>query len=486
MKKSAGPPKVAKFYLLIGEGITYWLPGHKPSPQERGNLKYAKDPQSEFVLVDLATSAALQTTQRSRVRHYFIAHEICRPFLQTGFCDKRAEACLHHHHSHEQLALTMSDFNRRAAKDPKYPQCMLATPGVLPPLEMFPAAPFTIQWQWWPDNWHSRAPGDPNGRNMITILRPHATCLTILLNHYDWIVYLGLSFWRRLIVMYSRADGRRVDKWCPEWAIGGGSKWTLKELCAWEHGLLGGLKQVTPHIPRCVCETRGAFTPAQFLATEPLNQFKEFLTWATRSGQTDVLANLVNGLHMNVDEQWGEVRTSSEQSLLTIAITAGLPKMVRTLLTLGADVGARDATGSSTLFLACAAGKLETCDVLLSHSSDKGDVRKLLEAENDVGETALFQAVATPSQLEIVSLLLAAGADVSASNYEGHTALHRAACEGDQDIVCRLLDAGADANATTLLLETPSDLAYDEGERQHGDAMRRRFEIAEMLLHKEE
>jgi len=46
-----------------------------------------------------------------------------------------------------------------------------------------------------------------------------------------------------------------------------------------------------------------------------------------------------------------------------------------------------------------------------------------------------------------VKLLLAKGADATAQDSEGETALHRAAYSGNHLILCLLLDTGADLEA---------------------------------------
>jgi uncharacterized protein len=83
-------------------------------------------------------------------------------------------------------------------------------------------------------------------------------------------------------------------------------------------------------------------------------------------------------------------------------------------------------------------------------------VRTLVAQKTDVnapqpdGTTALTWA-ARAGDLELVDLLLAAGATVKAANRDGATALYEASENGNAAVIERLLKAGADVNGTFLL-----------------------------------
>jgi ankyrin repeat protein len=70
------------------------------------------------------------------------------------------------------------------------------------------------------------------------------------------------------------------------------------------------------------------------------------------------------------------------------------------------------------------------------------------------GTTALYWA-AERNDLEIVDLLLEAGAHPNTASRYGYTPLAMAAINGNERILSRLIDAGADANAATPAGETP-------------------------------
>ena len=87
-----------------------------------------------------------------------------------------------------------------------------------------------------------------------------------------------------------------------------------------------------------------------------------------------------------------------------------------------------------------------------ARDGDTSSLRSLLELgcqpnlTNDKGDTLLILA-AYHQHVEVVALLLAAGADLDRANDNGQTALASAVFRQNEDIVQRLLDAGADPDA---------------------------------------
>ncbi|GAA5851295.1 hypothetical protein JCM8547_004198 [Rhodosporidiobolus lusitaniae] len=87
---------------------------------------------------------------------------------------------------------------------------------------------------------------------------------------------------------------------------------------------------------------------------------------------------------------------------------------------------------------------------------------KTLENGDGVGNTVLMSA-ATSGNLEIVTLLLGAGADVHATNSKGATALHYAASKGHVNIGRLLITKGADVNARDKANQLPLHRAATTG-----------------------
>ncbi|GAA6027238.1 hypothetical protein JCM8097_002513 [Rhodosporidiobolus ruineniae] len=111
-------------------------------------------------------------------------------------------------------------------------------------------------------------------------------------------------------------------------------------------------------------------------------------------------------------------------------------------------------------------GCVEACLDAFNHIDDGGFGEKqrikVLENGDGVGNTALMQA-ATSGNLEIVTLLLGAGADVHALNNKGVTALHYAASKGHVSIGRLLISKGADVNARDKANQLPLHRAATTG-----------------------
>ena len=72
-----------------------------------------------------------------------------------------------------------------------------------------------------------------------------------------------------------------------------------------------------------------------------------------------------------------------------------------------------------------------------------------------------LHAAAYNGHIDIINMLISAGANVDATNSLGQTALHISAQYGYIDIVCSLLDAGADRIIRDNDGHTAVDLARD-------------------------
>jgi ankyrin repeat protein len=107
--------------------------------------------------------------------------------------------------------------------------------------------------------------------------------------------------------------------------------------------------------------------------------------------------------------------------------------------------------------------------------------RELLEAgaKVDVYTRNAFanqplHAAAAGRHMEVCRILLAAGADVNATQHGGFTPLHESAQHGDIEMSELFLSAGADPTLTTDAGETPAELAAAAG---HADLASRLREV---------
>jgi ankyrin repeat protein len=87
-----------------------------------------------------------------------------------------------------------------------------------------------------------------------------------------------------------------------------------------------------------------------------------------------------------------------------------------------------------------------------------------------------LHAAAAGRHLEVCRVLLAAGADVNATQHAGYTPLHEAAQNGDVELAELFLSAGADPSVRNEAGQTPAETAEAEG---HHDLAARIREVAE-------
>jgi ankyrin repeat protein len=125
--------------------------------------------------------------------------------------------------------------------------------------------------------------------------------------------------------------------------------------------------------------------------------------------------------------------------------------------------------GYTALHLAAFFGKPEAVRRLLDSGAPVDAVTR-----NDLANQPLH-AAAAGRQVEISRLLLAAGADVNATQHGGFTPLHEAAQAGDDEMVELFLSAGADPTVAVEAGGTPADLAEAAG---HVDVAKRLREVA--------
>ncbi len=93
----------------------------------------------------------------------------------------------------------------------------------------------------------------------------------------------------------------------------------------------------------------------------------------------------------------------------------GDAEVVRSLISVGADVNARNADGNNALWLACVGSHLDIVDMLVETGID-------IDNRNDNGATPLMYA-ASSGKAAVVERLLAKGADVTAETLDGFSAL---------------------------------------------------------------
>lgn len=138
-----------------------------------------------------------------------------------------------------------------------------------------------------------------------------------------------------------------------------------------------------------------------------------------------------------------DARDEAGRTALLIATHDNSVEIAKALIEAGADVNAKDRISDSPYLYAGARGHLEILKMTLAHGAD-------LKSTNRYGGTALIPA-AERGHVDTVRTLIEAGVNVDHVNNLGWTALLEAIILGDggerhQKIVALLVQAGADVN----------------------------------------
>ena len=137
---------------------------------------------------------------------------------------------------------------------------------------------------------------------------------------------------------------------------------------------------------------------------------------------------------------------------LFLATQLGNPYgVMRALLEHGADPNLASAAGQTPLMISATRGDLEAITLLLGAKAE-------INARNGAGETALM-AAATDGNPIVVRYLLERGADAKALSKRNESALGNAATSGNEETVRLLLDRGADVNSRNIRGYSPLMLA---------------------------
>ncbi len=135
---------------------------------------------------------------------------------------------------------------------------------------------------------------------------------------------------------------------------------------------------------------------------------------------------------------------------LGIAARFGTMEAIAELVRAGADVNASDGSGNTPLCRAVERGDEPIIRFLLENGAN-------MHIRNRRGEPLVMYA----KSVAVLDLLQAAGADFSAADLHGDTALMKVARTGELDMLRALLDCGADVDAVTDLGKTAIHFATE-------------------------
>ncbi|MEA3640560.1 MAG: ankyrin repeat domain-containing protein [Lamprobacter sp.] len=138
---------------------------------------------------------------------------------------------------------------------------------------------------------------------------------------------------------------------------------------------------------------------------------------------------------------------------LHVAVSQGRVVIARELLKQGAKLDARDALGRTPLHVALANGKTQAAQLLLKHGAEDDLQALLFDLANE-------QAL-DPDSIE---LLKSRGADLNATDPEGHAPLHRAVAAANLKLAKQLISAGANVNLASSSGKTTLQIAEEQDE----------------------
>ena len=171
------------------------------------------------------------------------------------------------------------------------------------------------------------------------------------------------------------------------------------------------------------------------------------------SGRQEKRDDAVNMLDVN--RASSERKDNCNHTLLWRAAGKGQSRLVRALLTFGADVNTQCDHGVSALGHASFKGHTDTVNTLLEKGAK-------VETRDNFGRTPLWVA-ATRGQTDIMRALVSAGADVNSQRNDGVSVLGSASWEGHTGIVNVLLETGAEVETRDNFGRTPLLMAADNG-----------------------
>jgi ankyrin repeat protein len=175
---------------------------------------------------------------------------------------------------------------------------------------------------------------------------------------------------------------------------------------------------------------------------------------------------ILTALYMRKQDELQQLLAAGPALTIFEAAALGRADRVRELVDRDpASVNAWSPDGNTPLGLASFFAHVDTVTLLLERGADVHAV-----ARNHMKVQPLHAAVASRNS-EIVTLLLARGADPNARQQVGYTPLMGAAGSGEKELVDLLLQAGADPSLTAEDGKTAADIARDHGHAELASAL---------------
>ena len=223
----------------------------------------------------------------------------------------------------------------------------------------------------------------------------------------------------------------------PQWRLAPGHAAMLR-LTPQQEQAVGALLQVRGVVARVVAE-------------HDADQTNEWLNAAARGDTSKIREILTHGFDPNSHDF--DYRTA-----LMLASSRGFGDVIEVLLSVGADTNLIDTFGNSALMEACKGGHDDVIDALRKAKARLGC--------EGMKEGNMLCTVVHESDLKLLRRLLRAGANPNAGDYDGRTALHVAASEGNLPAVEILVtEGGASTDTKDRWGNTPVDEAAKSGSK---------------------
>ncbi len=183
--------------------------------------------------------------------------------------------------------------------------------------------------------------------------------------------------------------------------------------------------------------------------------------WTVGNDHLSTVKLLIDaGADLNLVPPYPADPKSDGFTLLSMAVATGDIELIDLLLTHRMNINGTSKDGTTPLMTAVSYSNAHDAKAeIVAHLLEKGANPNL---QNNLGETALIQAVLYADQITIQSLL-DHHSKLELKDYQGHTALILAGLHISGPIIRLLIDRGADINATDNQGETPLTYAGDRG-----------------------
>jgi ankyrin repeat protein len=206
-------------------------------------------------------------------------------------------------------------------------------------------------------------------------------------------------------------------------------------------------------------------------------KIRELLIKAASAGDLEEVQNLTQ-LGVDVNSRLRDGLTA-----IMAAAISGHTRIVNFLVDRGANLDLGDEHGVTALMYAASRGRADIVKILVNRGA-KVDLKNVSSNDLYSGRTALMHSAGSQkSNIEVIRVLLAHGANIDEQDEHGETALMKAASVCNVEIVMELISAGANVSITNKDGDKAVDFAEAIGQVRIAEILRQ-AEMKEYLQHR--